>query len=83
MEEWFYLTWPCLFRYASIRKSKNILINANVSQAEYIKTRNKRDHGKAVPRLLLPSIQINLRAGDLGETESNGISYVKIPLNKI
>ena len=65
------------------QKKKNVLINENVSQAEYIKTRNKRDHGKSVPRLLLPSIQINLRAGSLGSPERNGIRYVKIPLDKM
>jgi len=65
------------------QKKHNILINENVSEAQYVEARNKRDVGKAVPKLLLPSIQINIRAGKFGMAEENGIQYVKIPLNKI
>ncbi len=61
----------------------NILINEKVSEVEYIETRHKRDATLAVPKLLLPAIQINLRAGNLGNPESNSVQYVKIPLNKI
>jgi glyoxylase-like metal-dependent hydrolase (beta-lactamase superfamily II) len=61
-------------------KKKNILINETVNEADYVKTRNARDHGKPVPRLLLPSLQVNLRAGKLG-TPENGRLYIKIPLN--
>jgi hypothetical protein len=45
--------------------------------------RNKLDEGKAVPKLLLPSIQANLRAGTFGEPEDNNIRYIKIPVDKI
>ena len=62
---------------------KNILINKKVSRDEFIKNRNQRDAGKPVPKLLLPSIQINLRAGKFSTPENNGVSYLKIPLNKI
>ena len=54
-----------------------------LSEAEYIAARNAKDVGKVVPRLLLPSIQVNLRAGDLGKAENNGVQYIKIPLNRI
>lgn len=67
----------------SEQKEKNILINSGISKEEYIKIRNKRDEGKAVPKLLLPSIQVNLRAGKFGHKENNGTSYIKIPVNKI
>lgn len=67
----------------SEQKQKNILINEKVSKEEYVKTRNKRDEGKAVPKLLLPSIQVNLRAGAFGHVEDNGTQYLKIPVNKI
>lgn len=63
------------------QKKHNILINENISEAEYVETRNKRDVGKAVPKLLLPSIQVNIRAGKFGLAEENGISYIKVPLN--
>lgn len=65
------------------QKAKNAMVHDGVSEAEFVAARNAKDVGKAVPRLLLPSIQVNLRAGDLGEAESNGVQYVKIPLNKL
>jgi glyoxylase-like metal-dependent hydrolase (beta-lactamase superfamily II) len=65
------------------QKEKNILINDNISKFQYIEIRNKRDEGKAVPKLLLPSIQFNLRAGGFGNPEENDVRYLKIPINKI
>ncbi len=59
------------------------MIHSGVGKQEYIAARNAKDKGKAVPRLLLPSIQVNMRAGDLGKPENNGVQYIKIPLNKI
>jgi hypothetical protein len=43
--------------------------------------RNKRDAGLSMPKLILPSIQINMKAGQLPEPEENGVSYLKLPLN--
>ena len=65
------------------QKEKNILIHDGISKDEYIQTRNKRDKGKAVPKLLLPSIQVNLRAGNFGDLEENNLRYIKIPIDKI
>ncbi len=65
------------------QKKNNILINENVSEAQYVEARNKRDIGKAVPKLLLPSMQVNIRAGKFGLAEDNQVKYIKIPLNKI
>jgi glyoxylase-like metal-dependent hydrolase (beta-lactamase superfamily II) len=65
------------------QKAKNSMVHDGVSEAEYVAARNAKDVGKAVPRLLLPSIQVNLRAGDLGKAENNGVQYIKIPLNKL
>jgi glyoxylase-like metal-dependent hydrolase (beta-lactamase superfamily II) len=65
------------------QKTKNSMVHDGVSEAEYVAARNAKDVGKAVPRLLLPSIQVNLRAGDLGKAENNGVQYIKIPLNKL
>jgi len=63
------------------QKKHNILVNENVSEAKYVEVRNKRDVGKAVPKLLLPSIQVNIRAGKFGLAEENGTQYIKVPLN--
>ena len=65
------------------QKERNILIHEGISKDEYIQTRNKRDRGKAVPKLLLPSLQTNLRAGTFGNPEDNNIKYIKIPIDKI
>jgi glyoxylase-like metal-dependent hydrolase (beta-lactamase superfamily II) len=63
------------------QKKDNILVNEKISKEQYVETRNKRDVGKAVPKLLLPSLQINLRAGKFSDAESNGKHYIKIPLD--
>ena len=59
----------------------NILINKNVSSSEFAAIRNKRDSGKKPPKLIYPSIQVNIRNGDYGEKESNGKQYIKTPIN--
>ncbi len=64
------------------QKKDNVLINTNVLKEAYVQERNKRDVGKPVPKLLFPSLQVNLRAGKFGEPEENGVTYIKIPLNQ-
>lgn len=65
------------------QKQRIVLLHDGISKEQYVAVRNKRDEGKAVPKLLLPSIQANLRAGAFGEPEDNNIRYIKIPVNKI
>lgn len=65
------------------QKTSNTMVHQGISEADYIAARNSKDKGKAVPRLLLPSLQVNLRAGALGKAEENGIHYIKIPLNRL
>lgn len=65
------------------QKEENIMLSKNTSEEDYIKARNKRDKTLDVPKLLLPSIQFNLRAGSFGEVEDNDINYIKIPINKL
>lgn len=65
------------------QKEQNVLLNAATSKENYVILRNKRDEGKAVPKLLLPSIQTNLRAGCFGTPEDNKVRYIKIPLDRI
>lgn len=61
-------------------KKQNIHINEQTKEDEFIKFRTKRDRQLAAPRLLLPSIEVNVNAGHLPQPESNGVSYLKIPL---
>ena len=45
--------------------------------------REARDKTLGMPKLIIPSIQVNMRAGDLPEPEDNGVRYLKVPLNRI
>ena len=65
------------------QKQKNIMLDSNTSLEDYRARREARDKTLGTPRLLLPSLQINLRAGNFGDAEDNGTHYIKIPLNKI
>jgi len=59
----------------------NIQINNTIDEAAFIAFREARDATLALPNLFLPAIQINIRAGQFPQPESDGISYLKIPLN--
>lgn len=63
------------------QKNKNIHIGAGAKETDFVQLRKTRDSGLNPPKLLLPSIQVNIRAGDLPQPESNGTIYLKIPLN--
>lgn len=65
------------------QKKNNVMINNSVTEKEFIAARNKKDLNKPVPKLLLPSIQVNLRAGKLGNFDTNKAQYIKIPINII
>ncbi|NNE58447.1 MAG: MBL fold metallo-hydrolase [Hellea sp.] len=65
------------------QKSSNIHINEKITKAEFVAMRNARDAKLEMPRLILPSIQVNIRAGELPEPEDNGTRYLKIPLNAV
>ena len=64
------------------QKRSNVQLNGGTTRPEYVKFRTERDKGLAVPRLILPSLQVNIRAGLFPEPEDNGVSYLKIPLNR-
>lgn len=59
---------------------ENVHIHDGVTEDAFVAMRNAKDKTLAVPRLLLPSIQVNIRAGQLPAPESNGVAYLKIPL---
>lgn len=64
-------------------RETNIQVHQGVTEANFIKMRTERDKTLATPILLLPSVQINMRAGQLPLPENNGVSYIKIPINTI
>jgi glyoxylase-like metal-dependent hydrolase (beta-lactamase superfamily II) len=67
----------------TVREQKrfNIQIDATTTREAYVALREGRDAKLDTPTLLLPSIQVNIRAGELPEPESNGVSYLKIPID--
>ena len=67
----------------SEQKAHNIQINAAVSEAEYVRIREQRDNRLAVPRLIYPSLQLNIRAGQLPEPEESGQYFLKTPLTGV
>lgn len=63
------------------QKTFNIHIHNGTKKAEFVQMRNQRDATLSMPKLILPSIQINMKAGQFPEPEENGVSYLKLPLN--
>ena len=62
------------------QKAKNIHVKADTPEQEFVQKREARDKTLAVPRLIYPSVQVNIRAGELPKAADNGVSYMKIPL---
>ena len=65
------------------QRANNIHVKDSISEAEFVEMRTKRDATLEMPVLILPAVQINIRAGDLPPKEDNGVAYVKIPLNAL
>ena len=65
------------------QKRSNIHVREGISEAEFVKMREERDATLEMPRLILPSIQLNIRAGQMPPAEDNGTVYFKIPVNKL
>lgn len=63
------------------QRRHNIHVHDGVSEDEFANLRNARDETLSMPTLILPAIQVNIRAGEMPPTEDNGVSYLKIPLN--
>jgi len=65
------------------QRAKNIHVHDGVSEAQFVAMRTKRDATLEMPVLILPAVQINIRAGEMPPKEANGIAYAKIPLNAL
>jgi glyoxylase-like metal-dependent hydrolase (beta-lactamase superfamily II) len=64
-------------------RRRNIHVRDGVSEDEFVAMRQARDATLEVPTLILPSIQVNVRAGQLPPPDDNGVSYLRIPLNAL
>jgi len=63
------------------QRERNIHVRDGIGEDEFVAMRQARDATLEVPTLILPSIQINVRAGQLPPVDDNGIAYLRIPLN--
>lgn len=62
-------------------RARNIHVNDAISEEEFVKMRTERDATLAMPHLILPSLQVNVRAGEFPKAEDNGLVYLKVPIN--
>ena len=65
------------------QKSKNIHVHDGITENQFVDMRSKRDATLEMPVLILPSVQINIRAGEMPPKETNGTAYLKIPINAL
>ncbi|SDT25013.1 Glyoxylase, beta-lactamase superfamily II [Pseudomonas sp. Z003-0.4C(8344-21)] len=65
------------------QRKSNIHVHDGIDEAAFVEMRTRRDAGLGMPTLLLPAIQVNVRAGNLPAAEDNGVMYLKIPLNQL
>ena len=64
-------------------RTANVHLHDGVSEVEFVEMRTQRDATLEMPRLILPSIQVNMRGGHLPPPEENGVSYLKLPVNQL
>jgi len=65
------------------QRMKNIHVHEKIDEAAFVARRAERDATLAAPALILPALQVNIRAGHLPPAEENGVAYLKMPLNKL
>jgi glyoxylase-like metal-dependent hydrolase (beta-lactamase superfamily II) len=72
------------YRYLSTvkeQKALNIHLHSGIGEEYFVQMRQERDATLAMPRLIIPAIQVNIRAGEFPPVEDNGVAYLKVPLN--
>jgi glyoxylase-like metal-dependent hydrolase (beta-lactamase superfamily II) len=65
------------------QRDENVHVKDGTTEAEFVAMRTERDSTLAMPKLILPSVQVNIRGGRLPDPEENGVSYIKIPVNAV
>lgn len=63
------------------QKRENIHLHEGISREQFVKMRTERDATLDMPRLILPSVQVNMRAGQFPPADENGVSYLKLPVD--
>lgn len=65
------------------QRRENVHVKDGTTEEEFVTMRTSRDRALAMPKLIMPSVQVNIRGGRLPEPEDNGVSYIKIPVNAV
>ena len=65
------------------QKKKNIHVKTSIGEDEFVKVREARDKTLSMPKLIIPSIQVNMRAGNLPPAEDSGDVFIKVPINSM
>mgnify|MGYP002149531966 CR=1 FL=1 len=65
------------------QRQHNIHVRSGITADAFVQMRHQRDAGLAMPRLILPSVQVNMRAGHMPPPDDNGITYLKLPVNAV
>ena len=71
----------CPTTTVAAQKLGNIHVKEGINEAEFVEMRERRDATLEMPRLIIPSVQVNIDAGNLPAPEDNGIRYLKVPIN--
>jgi len=74
---------PSAVTTIAAQRERNVHLAGGVGEAAFVRMREARDAGLAAPKLILPSLQVNIRAGGLPEPEANGVRYLRLPLNHV
>ena len=73
----------CPTTTVAAQKLGNIHVKEGINEAEFVEMRERRDATLEMPRLIIPSVQLNIDAGHFSEPEDNGTRYLKVPLNAL
>ena len=73
----------CPTTTVAAQKLGNIHVKEGINEAEFVEMRERRDATLEMPRLIIPSVQLNIDAGHFPEPEDNGMRYLKVPLNAL
>lgn len=65
------------------QRAKNIHVHDGITEEQFVEMRTKRDATLEMPVLILPAVQVNIRAGEMPPKEENGVAYLKIPVNAL
>ena len=72
--------WKLVF---AEQRAKNVHVHEGISEQEFVDMRSARDSLLDMPRLILPSVQVNMRAGEMPPPEDNGVCYLKMPVDAV